>query len=151
MGETDMLEEPTLAEAVGLKHVIEDGLAVLSGRALAADRRDFVMRDLQTLLNQAIRGSRIASQATLFLGEDDKQAFGSFALIDRYLGAGQIATWLNQAPNALQVIEQIQRAQVPDETQKKVALEILSALLTQIITEPSSEVGIREAVGAQTR
>lgn len=33
-----MFEEPTLAETVGLKHVIEDGLAVLHGRALAAGR-----------------------------------------------------------------------------------------------------------------
>ena len=146
-----MFEEPTLAEAVGLKHVIEDGLAVLHGQALAADRRDFVMRDLQTLLNQAIRGSRIASQATLYLGEDDKQAFGSFALIDRYLGAGQAATWLHQAPDALQVIEQIQHAQVPNESQRKVALDILSALLTQIITSPSSAASVRDVVSAQTR
>jgi hypothetical protein len=144
-----MFEEPTLAETVGLKHVIEDGLAVLSGQALAADRREFVMRDLQTLLNQALRGSRIASQATLFLGEDDKEAFGSFALIDRYLGAAQVATWLTQAPNALRVIEQIQQAKVPDERQRKVALEILTSLLTQIITEPSSEPATRDAVSAQ--
>jgi hypothetical protein len=142
----DMFDEPTLAETVGLKHVIEDGVAVLSGQELAADRRDFVMRDLQTLLNQAIRGSCIASKATLFLGEDDKQAFGSFALIDRYLGAGQVGTWLNRAPNALKVIEQIQRSQVPDEAQKTIALEILTALLTQIITEPSFDLGARETV-----
>ena len=144
--EPKMFDEPTLAETVGLKHVIEDGVAVLSGQQLAADRRDFVMRDLKTLINQAIRGSRIASKATLFLGEDDKQAFGSFALIDRYLGAGQVDTWVNQAPNALEVIDKIQRAQVPDERQKKIALEILTALLTQIVTEPSFELGTRETV-----
>lgn len=146
-----MFEEPSLAEAVGLKHVIEDGLALLHGQALAAARRDFVMRDLQTLLHQAIRGSQIASQSTLFLGEDDKQAFGSFTLIDRYLGTGQAATWLHQAPDALQVIEQIQHAQEPNETQKKVALEILSALLTQIITGPSSEARVQEASNSHPR
>lgn len=140
-----MFEEPTLAEAVGLKHVIEDGLAVLHGQDLAAARRDFVMRDLQTLLNQAIRGSRIASQSALFLGEDDKQAFGSFALIDRYLGTRQATTWLDQAPDALRAIEQIQHAQMPDEIQKEVALKILGTLLTQIITGPSSDTRVQEA------
>ena len=50
-GRNLVFEEPTLAEAVGLKHVIEDGLAVLEGRALDASRRDFVMRDLRSLLN----------------------------------------------------------------------------------------------------
>jgi hypothetical protein len=141
-----VFEEPTLAEAVGLKHVIEDGLAVLEGRTLDASRRDFVMRDLRGLLNRAIRGSHIASQPTLFLGEDDRQAFGSFALIDRYLGAGRIPGWLNQAPNALQVIDQIQQAQIPEETQRQAALQILGALLTQISTEPSLESEARDSL-----
>lgn len=142
--EATVFDEPSLAEAVGLKHVIEDGLAVLHGQDLAPDRRDFVMRDLQTLLDRAIRGSRIASQAALFLGEDDRRAFGSFALIDRYLGTGQVATWLDQAPDALQAIEQIQHAQVPDEAKKGVALKILTILLTQILTGPT-EARLQEA------
>lgn len=146
-----MFEEPTLAEAVGLKHVIEDGLAVLHGQALGAERRDFVMRDLYTLLDRAIRGSHIASQAALFLGEDDKQAFGSFALIDRYLGTGQTTTWLDQAPNALRAIKQIQNAQVPNEAERVVALTILDALLTQIITSPSSQARVHETLAPQAR
>jgi hypothetical protein len=149
--EAIMFEELTLAEAVGLKHVLEDGLAVLLGQPLAADRRDFVMRDLQTLLNQAIRGSRIASQSNLFLGEDDKLAFGSFALIDRYLGSSQAKSWLDQAPDALLAIERSRQEETPEEAQKNIALKILSALLTQIVAGPSSETQLKEAQISRAR
>jgi hypothetical protein len=145
-----VFDEPTLAEAVGLKHVIEDGLAILKGRHMDERRRDFVMRDLRTLLNQAIRGSHIASQSTLFLGEDDRQAFGSFALIDRYLGAGRAPGWLHHAPDALRVIEQLQQAEMPEEKEKQAALEILSTLLTQISTEPTLELGAGDSHNSRT-
>jgi len=113
-----MFEEPSLAETVGLKHVIEDGLAILAGHPLNDKRREFVIRDLRDLLHQAIRGSHIASQSTLFLGESDREAFGSFTLIDRYLGGVIAPGWVQQAPK--------------------------EALLSQISTDPVSEVDVRD-------
>jgi hypothetical protein len=139
-----VFEEPTLAEAVGLKHIIEDGLAILDGRKVGEGRREFVMRDLRDLLDQAIRGSHIASQATLFLGEGDRQAFGSFTLLDRYLGARTAPGWLDQAPNVLRVFDKLQQAIIPQEAEKKAAQEILGALLTQISTEHISETETRD-------
>ena len=139
-----MFEEPSLAETVGLKHVIEDGLAILAGHPLNDKRREFVIRDLRDLLHQAIRGSHIASQSTLFLGESDREAFGSFTLIDRYLGGVIAPGWVQQAPNALKVVEQLQQATVPDEAEKQAAREIFEALLSQISTDPVSEVDVRD-------
>jgi len=63
--EQTLFDEPTLAEAVGLKHVIEDGLAIIEGRPLGEARRNFVVHDLSELIDRAIRGSQIASQPTL--------------------------------------------------------------------------------------
>jgi hypothetical protein len=146
-----MFEEPTLAEAVGLKHVIEDGLAIIEGRSISDSRKGFVLEDLRALLNKAIRGSEIASQSTLFLGEDDRQAFGSFALIDRYLGGGAAPSWLHQAPDALRVFESVQQAKVPNEREKHAALEILNALLCQISAESMVQPEARELQNSSSR
>src|SRR5689334_4926740 len=97
-----MTLESNLAEVVGLKHVVEDGLAVLEGRRIDQTRRDFVIRDLKKLLSDALRGSTIASQATLFLAEDDRQAFGSYTMVGRYLNAAGVeGTWRAELPAAL--------------------------------------------------
>ena len=146
-----MFDEPTLAEAVGLKHVIEDGLAIIEGRPVSDSRKGFVLEDLRALLNKAIRGSEIASKPTLFLGEDDRQAFGSFALIDRYLGGGAAPTWVHQAPDALRVFERVQKAEAPNEHEKKAALEILNALLCQISAEPIVQSEFREVLNSAPR
>jgi hypothetical protein len=37
--EQTVFDEPTLAEAVGLKHVIEDGLAIIEGRTLSEAKK----------------------------------------------------------------------------------------------------------------
>jgi hypothetical protein len=146
-----MFDEPTLAEAVGLKHVIEDGVAIIEGRAISESRKGFVLEDLRALLNKAIRGSVIASQPTLFLGEDDRQAFGSYALIDRYLGGGAAPSWLNQAPDALRVFESVQQAEVPNERERRAALEILNALLCQISAESIGQPEVRELLNSSSR
>lgn len=146
-----MFDEPTLAEAVGLKHVIEDGLAIVEGRSINPSRKQFVLDDLRGLLNRAIRGSQIASQSTLFLGEDDRQAFGSFALIDRYLGGGATPTWLHQAPDALRVFDRVQHAETPNEQERQAALEILNALLCQISAESAAQPEIRELPSSAQR
>ena len=146
-----MFDEPTLAEAVGLKHVIEDGLAIIEGRPLGEARRNFVVHDLSELIDRAIRGSQIASQPTLFLGEDDRQAFGSFALIDRYLGAGRTPSWLHQAPDALRVLERIRKTEVPDQREKQAAVELLGALLSQLSAESALETGTRDVLNPAPR
>jgi len=83
-----MKAEPLFASNVGLRHVVEDGLAILSNEKLAADRRRFVVRDLAELLNDALRGAQLANTTSFFVNAADRTAFDAYSLLDQL---GQIA------------------------------------------------------------
>jgi hypothetical protein len=78
-----MKTELVSASNVGLRHVIEDGLAILSNHQLSDERRTFVLADLADLLGQASRGAQLASSASFFVGGDDRVAFDAFSLLDK--------------------------------------------------------------------
>jgi hypothetical protein len=131
-----MFGEPTLAEAVGLRHVIEDGLAVLEGRKIDETRREFVVQDIRKLLAQALRGSEIASEPRLYLAESDRQAFGSFAMFGRYLNLAGAATWRSALPAALNAFDSLKNAKAASRESREAAINILSAVLNQVSADP---------------
>jgi hypothetical protein len=135
-----MQHPSNLAEVVGLKHVVEDALAVLDGRGMEQSRREFVVRDLRKLLSDTMRGATIASQATLFLAEDDRQAFGSYTMVGRYLNSpdGPDA-WRNDLPAAIRALEKLQASATPQVTEKQAASNILSRLLARISIDPAPD------------
>jgi len=73
------------AASVGLRHVLEDGVAILDGRSLGASRAEFVIRDLASLLEQASKGGQFTKARRLFAPAADASAFEAFGLVFRYL------------------------------------------------------------------
>jgi hypothetical protein len=80
-----MNTEITMQTGLGLRHVIEDGIAILKGEQFAQQRRDYVLNDLQSLFGEVVRGSALVHSPSLFIGREDKRAFEAFSLLDRFL------------------------------------------------------------------
>ena len=80
-----MNTEHTFQSAVGLRHVIEDGISILAGRNIAEKRKQYVLDDLQGLFGEVVRGSELVHSNSLFIGQDDRRAFEAYSLFDRYL------------------------------------------------------------------
>jgi hypothetical protein len=70
---------------VGFRHVVEEGLSLLKGEQLPAERRDYVLARLSTLLHEAVMGSQIVDREALFIGSQERDAYESFSLLERHL------------------------------------------------------------------
>jgi hypothetical protein len=70
---------------VGLRHVLQDGVALLEGRNLRQDRADFVVQDLADLLQRANRGAQITNEHQLLVTAADIKSFEIYALLFQYL------------------------------------------------------------------
>jgi hypothetical protein len=77
--------EITLNTGLGLRHVIEDGIAILRGTAFAPARRAYVLDDLLDLFSKVIRGHELVQSPALFTGSAERGAFEAFSLLDRFL------------------------------------------------------------------
>ena len=80
-----MNTEISLNTGLGLRHVIEDGLAILKGNTFAPARRAYVLDDLLDLFSKVVRGHELVQTPALFTGSADRGAFEAFSLLDRFL------------------------------------------------------------------
>ena len=92
---------------VGLRHVLEDALAVLAGKSLPQTRREYVLEDVLKLCRDAQRGSQIASQRTLFVSSRDEPALERFSLFERYLNYSSREEWVNRLDKVCQALEAV--------------------------------------------
>jgi hypothetical protein len=80
-----MNTEMAMQTGLGLRHVIEDGIAILNGEEFAPQRKAYVLNDLQSLFGQVVRGSELVHSPSLFVGRDERRAYEAFSLLDRFL------------------------------------------------------------------
>lgn len=71
--------------SVAFRHVIEDGLSILSAKQLEPTRRKYVLEDLASLMREASRGFELANRNHLLVSSDERNAYESFSFLDRYL------------------------------------------------------------------
>lgn len=92
------------SEDLGLRHVLEDGLAVLRSNTAAADRRDALLDRLIEIFSEADKGSRAAEARHFLFAIEQPVAFERFALFVRYLNdmlGPDLPTRLTEATGAL--------------------------------------------------
>jgi len=80
-----MTAEQAIKTGVGLRHILEDGISILEGTHLEKARRDYVLDDLEALFGEVVRGSELVQARSLFIGTNDRKAFESFSLLDKFL------------------------------------------------------------------
>ena len=72
---------------LGLRHIVEDGVKLLEGGRIARDRRQYVLAQLKSFIDQASRGSALVEENAWFIPPSDREALESFSLINKYLNA----------------------------------------------------------------
>lgn len=127
-----MASETALIAGVGFRHVIEDGLAVLSREHLDPGRRKYVVDDITNLLRDASRGLELVNRSTLFVNSDERSAVDAFSLLNRYLGHGHGQDWGKQLPAAEKAFDELQKNSEPSDDIRAAAADLLQELLIRV-------------------
>lgn len=123
---------PNTAANLGLRHVIEDGLAALEGTLSDNVRQRFVVDDLARLLEKAARGVQVTEGGQLFLQEGDVSAFEAYSLMFRYLSETyQNALKANIDSTSVTLSKLAKHEDVPV-TERKAASDFFAQLLGQL-------------------
>jgi hypothetical protein len=124
---------------IGLRHIVEDALAILGNQPIDPNRRVYVLEDLARLFRDASRGSKIASHRTFFVGSDDKSAYEDFQRLDRYLRHRYQDTWSQLLDDVSGALDGLQKGVPVSADVKQKSQEVLEELLTSIAREHAYE------------
>ena len=95
-----MHEDLSELASVGFRHVVEDGLAILSGQAIPAARQQFVLEDLARIAEQA--GEVSATPPASMFRSSDREAHLLFSLLIHRSTPPNVSwdEWLGRAARA---------------------------------------------------
>jgi hypothetical protein len=133
-----MPSQPYGTNGLGFRHLIEDGLAILNGTPLGADRRAYVLQDLSQLVLQAKRGSDLVRSNALSVATDDRNAFESYSILDRYWDRSHEEQWIQILATAGEAFDQLRKGAAANltEAQRTAAANLLKKVLSGLIREP---------------
>lgn len=135
-----MSNESSLIASVGFRHVIEDGITILSSGNLDSGRRKYVLEDLATLLRKATMGSTLASRSSLFVRSEERSAFEAFSLLNRYLGHGHDPDWREKLPVTKRAFDQLMKNEDMSPEERTTATALLHELLVRIKRQSGMEI-----------
>lgn len=117
----------SLFGTVGLRHVLEDAIAMLKNEAsVPENRRLVVMEYLRRLFDEASKGSSAAKVRTLLRSADDASAVQSFTFVERYVGQAPSQQQLQAVSAALSATREGRAANPADLAE---ATSVLSKML----------------------
>lgn len=133
-----MPAQPNWTNGLGFRHLIEDGLAILTGRTMTPDRREYVVADLSELVLQAKRGADLVRGDALSVNIADKNAFESFSLLGRYLDHPHEEHWNQMLGKAEEAFNELRKGAAAnlDDDQRAAAADLLRRVLSRLIREP---------------
>lgn len=132
--ETIGMYEADSLSSVGFRHVVEDGLAILAGQLIQEKRRDFVLHDLATVINEANNFSKPAGGNAWFSSIRNHEALELYTLLDRRLRDSN-KTWQEALETSARVLQQLAGGDSKlDEIQKQATTWFLNELLACVIT-----------------
>src|SRR5665213_2097026 len=133
-----MPSQPFGTNGLGFRHLIEDGLAILNGRPISADRRDYVVQDLSQLVLQAKRGSELVRSNALSVATDDRSAFESYSILDRYWDRSHEEQWNQVLAKAGEAFDRLRKGTAANlsEDQRNAAANLLEKVLSGLTREP---------------
>jgi hypothetical protein len=124
---TNIFSKPS---GVAFRHIIEDGVSVLTSAPLDAARRNYVVVGLAKLFGDASRGyQQLSHGQALCMGIKAEDAFESFSFMERQIGRALDDTQIAAATQAFEKLSM--NAQISQEEQKN-ALALLTELLASI-------------------
>lgn len=127
-----MYEREELLADVGLRHIVEDGIAALLNRTMTDDRRVYVLNDLIDLFRRAAHGSKIARQQLLFGKSEERSAYECFARFDDLLRDRLTNRWEDVLDEVCDALERLRDGRdIPTRTRES-AEHFLAALLSTI-------------------
>jgi hypothetical protein len=124
------MRPPEPLGSVALRHVVEDAIALIRDKKeLAPARRASVLTDLQSLFDDAWKGSELSHAGGLFVAPADKSAFEAFSLFIRHLGGDQ---WNQRLSRSRQAVKALQGGQTPQNDDVAITTSLLESLLTSL-------------------
>jgi hypothetical protein len=124
------------ASSVGLRHVIEDGVALLNQDQLGEARRKIVLKGLMDIFAGASRGSDVMQVQSLFARVSDKPAVEAFSLLFRYLNPeyrGDLPRRIEETLDVLKAISDNQQVDAPRLTHaRQLLVSLLDAMRREV-------------------
>ena len=133
-----MNTEISLNTGPGLRHVIEDGLAILEGSNFTASRREYVLDDLRDLFSKVVRGHELVKSPALFTGSADRGAFEAFSLLDRFLPSVEDSSVQQTLRLSANVFGQIKSGQSIPLDQRNSLVDFLRCILASLERQDSA-------------
>ncbi len=132
-----MAGQPHWTPGLGFRHLIEDGLTILSDRPINADRRAYVVQDLSELVLQAKRGADLVQNNALTATTADRNAFDSFSTLDRFLDRTHEDQWNNLLAKAGEAFAELRKGTRANlnEDQRAAAAKLLKIVLSGLTRE----------------
>ena len=118
--------------SVALRHVVEDAISLIRDhKELAPARRESVLSDLESLFNEAYKGSELSHGGGLFVAPTDKTAFEAFSLFNRHLSEVG-GDWDQRLIRSRKAVKALQSGQAPEHVDATTATSLLESLLASL-------------------
>ena len=130
-----MMQDCKWMQSVGFSHLVEDGLAILGGRAIDDKRRKLVLDDLASLLESVTRGADLARNATFFVSSSDIEASESYSLFERHLNPRLKDEWVDLVDQTTTVMVEYRQnpaGAVVSVERRAVAERVLTEILSSV-------------------
>ena len=130
-----MLAVPELESlsGIGFRHMLEDGLAIVTGDAkLSDDRRQYILRDLAGLFDEARRGSDVFQRGDYHFDPTESTVLRSFAFVERHLSQEEPTSLSPNLATASKVLHAIMDSEPVEQAERQVAGEILRDMLMNV-------------------
>lgn len=137
-----MNDNSNLTGSVALRHIVEDAIAILEAKHLPEERKQYVLSELIQLTEGASRGSTLLRDGTLFVTQDDRAAYESYSLLDRYLNHSLNQQWREGLQTTLNSLSMILSGQAPPTEAIYPVLDLFRQLLRGLERESASELNL---------
>lgn len=118
--------------SIGLRHVLEDSLAVVRGQALAKDRRDLVLRNLRTFVNRAMEGSQSAGATAFSNSSGSAETIEAYELVHRMLSSSMKQNLVPSLRATAEVLAELGQDGVVSPDQRTAAGQLIELLLRSL-------------------
>lgn len=134
-GRSDIMRfEMEPSQDLGLQHMLQNGVAILRGTNLGADRRQQVLDGVLEIVTDADRGCEALQEQSLAFARSDRPALERFSLFLSYVGDtdGNLSERLAEAKDVIQAL--VANDDVPQNQRNSVA-DLLESLVKALKRE----------------
>ncbi|WP_316188708.1 hypothetical protein [Bradyrhizobium sp. SZCCHNS1054] len=124
--------------SVGLRHVLEDSLAVVRGQTLERDRRELVLRNLQKFVTQAMEGSASTTATAFANTRGTVDTIEAYELVHRMLSSRLQNDLVPRLRTTESVLSELSRDVEVDAERRKAAADLIDLLLRSLKYESAA-------------